>query len=777
MALDFRNRFDSGVFVAALVGLLGLAVPGSSASAVTWTDFQPALSVLGQSTFTGSSGGFAADQLSGPYHAAVDPATGKVFVGDLNNNRVLRFDSASALTNGAFAEAVLGQPDFATTTPGTTASKMNTPYGLSTDSAGRLWVCDFSNNRILRFDSAATKTSGANADAVLGQLDFVSGSAATAQNRFFHPIAAFADATGALWVADFDNHRVLRFDTAAAKANGGNADGVLGQSNFTANSFAVSVVRMNNPAGVYVDSGGELFVADFGNRRVLKFDDAASKANGGTVNVVLGQPNFVTNSAGTSAIKMSGTSGVSGDAAGRLYVADLLNNRVLIFNNAASVGNSAPASNVLGQPDFTSNTANNGGISAATLSGNALGVFFDQTNDWLWVGDANNNRVLRFGGGNTPTPTLTPSQSPTSTPTATPTGTPTETPTNTATETATETPTSTPTATPTDTPTQTPTETPTSTPTDTPTQTPTLTDTPTLTPSITATLPPHDSVVLPLKPLTGKIGDGDANVTKIIKVKVQNADVLPEAETPGHTIQLVASDGNCPVGTVVGLPDFDKDTAGAQDSVLLLGGKSAKAVVTLNIAASAFTTFNHVAPTRCTLSFSVTSAGNSDPFPGNNTTPMELNVIDANDTEQSALHESFVKSLKPLKITIGDGKTGKLKTSKPAPGNADVLPTAEDPGDLITVTAVDGDCPAGTIGVADYDKDALGQQNTVTVKGGKTASGKLPVTATTAGFATANKKSPARCVATVSVAGPGGDTDASNNSTELVVDVYDKNDF
>jgi len=328
---------------------------------------------------------------------------------------------------------------------------------------------------------------------------------------------------------------------------------------------------------------------------------------------------------------------------------------------------------------------------------------------------------------------------------------------------------------PTGTPTSTPSHTPITTPSVTPTVTPTTT--PTSTPTLTATLPPHDSVILPLKPLSVKIGNGNTVVTKTIKVKVQNGDIVPEAETPGHTVQLIADDGDCPAGTVAALPDFNKDMAGEQDSVLLAGGKAAKAAVTLNISAAAFTTFNQAAPTRCTLSFSVTSAGNSDPAPGNNTVPMELSVFDANDSEQSEVHGTWIKSLKPLKTSIGDDKTEKLKTSKPAPGNADILPIPEDPGDLVTVTAVDGDCPPGTLGVADYDKDTLGQQNMVMVKGGTTSGGTLPVTLTATGFSTANKKSPARCTATISVTGPGGDTDATNNTTKLVIDVYDKNDF
>ena len=42
----------------------------------------------------------------------VDPTTGKVFVADQTNNRVLRFASALVLANGAPAEAVLGQANF-----------------------------------------------------------------------------------------------------------------------------------------------------------------------------------------------------------------------------------------------------------------------------------------------------------------------------------------------------------------------------------------------------------------------------------------------------------------------------------------------------------------------------------------------------------------------------------------------------------------------------------------------------------------------------------------
>jgi Tol biopolymer transport system component len=289
------------------------------------------------------------------------------------------------------------------------------------------------------------------------------------------------------------------------------------------------------------------------------------------------------------------------------------------------------------------------------------------------------------------------------------------------------------------------------------------------------TLVTHDSVVLPIKPLLLKIGDGDVATTKSVKVKVYNADIVADAETPGHTVQLAAGDGDCPPGTVVGLPDFNKKLPGAQDSILLAGGKGAKAVVTLNIAAAGFTRFNSTAGQRCTIQLSVSSPGSGDPAPSNNLWPLELNVIDANDDEQGALHENYVRSLKPLKVVIGAGKVGTGKTVKPIAGNADLLPAPDS--DSIVITASDGSCPAGTMGDADFDKELPGDQNAATVLGGKTAKGKLPVTAAAAGFSTTSKKSPSRCVALITATGPGGDTDPTNNVTRLVIDVYDKNDL
>ncbi len=105
-------------------------------------------------------------------------------------------------------------------------------------------------------------------------------------------MGVYADAGGRLWVCEDDNNRALRFDGAAAKANGAAADGVLGQPDFTSNAFNSTQNGVGNLRGVFGDEAGRIYLTDESNHRVLVFNDAAAKPNGANADVVLGQPTF-----------------------------------------------------------------------------------------------------------------------------------------------------------------------------------------------------------------------------------------------------------------------------------------------------------------------------------------------------------------------------------------------------------------------------------------------------------------------------------------------------
>jgi hypothetical protein len=198
-----------------------------------------------------------------------------------------------------------------------------------------------------------------------------------------------------LFVADASSNRVLRFDNAPGKANGANADGVLGQPNFTSNGNAVTQSGMNTPRGAALQ-GTTLYIADNNNARVLRFDNAPGKVNGANADGVLGQPDFISNDPALSQNGMVLPGRVAVDPGGRLYVSEGLGaNRVLIFTDAAIKANGGAADFVIGQPDFTTGSAATT-QSKMNLDSNGGGLAIDYGNNLLMISDDNNNRIMVF---------------------------------------------------------------------------------------------------------------------------------------------------------------------------------------------------------------------------------------------------------------------------------------------------------------------------------------------------------------------------------------------
>lgn len=361
---------------------------------------QAALSVLGKPDFANTTAnGPTANELDRAEGVAIDPLTNKVFVADESNNRILRYGVAAAYQTGAAAEAVFGQADFISGLVNrggaVAANTLNSPRSIFVDAAGRLWVADSANHRVLRFDNASSKASGSNADAVLGQAGFVTAATATTQSGMNTPVGVTTDPSGNLFVTDRTNNRILIFYSAASKGNGANADRVLGQAGFLTNLSGTSATAMNGPWGVSVDGGGRLWVGDANNNRVLRFDNVATIGNGGAASGVLGQTDFVSSAAlpvGPGAL--SSPYYVAAAPDGTLWVGDYSYERYLGYKNAAGKANGGNADIVLGQANFTTE-----GAAAASATGvNGANAIAVDKEGGLFASDFTYRRVLRFSG-------------------------------------------------------------------------------------------------------------------------------------------------------------------------------------------------------------------------------------------------------------------------------------------------------------------------------------------------------------------------------------------
>src|SRR5208282_6053886 len=363
---------------------------------------------------TPNKGGVSANSLNYPFGVAVD-SNGNLYVADNGNSRVLEYNTP--LKTGTTANLVLGQPDFISTAcndGGTspTASSLCSPYGITVDSGGNLYVADNVNSRVLEFN--APLTTGASAARVFGQdgsftssdcnLDGTSASA----NSLCRPSGVGVDATGNLYVADTANNRVLEYNTPFP--TNPIADIVLGQFNLKYNSANFAGPRkVNSPQGVAIDASAtpnRIYVADAYNSRVLGWKDVTAFTNGSAADLVIGQPdpyltacNSDTSGGNPTDDDLCNPYGVAVDAFGNLYVADSSNNRVLEYHTPFAGCGSFPcvggaANTVFGQAGFTSNTANNGGVSKNSLNF-PWGVAVDG-NGHLYIADTSNHRVLEY---------------------------------------------------------------------------------------------------------------------------------------------------------------------------------------------------------------------------------------------------------------------------------------------------------------------------------------------------------------------------------------------
>ncbi len=199
-------------------------------------------------------------ELQSPQGIAVDMSTGSaiIYIADSFNNRVLAYRYSTQLTEGSVADLILGQPNRFTNVaegPGTSLTTgLSLPTGLAVDSAGNLYVADTGDNRIVRYPKPFAQPAGYQfPDLIIGQKSFSTNTPnaggigpttlqLNSNNSFMGRTGIAIDAAGNLWVADIGNNRVLRFPAAVLSTglNAPAADMVIGQAGMTSSAQASS---------------------------------------------------------------------------------------------------------------------------------------------------------------------------------------------------------------------------------------------------------------------------------------------------------------------------------------------------------------------------------------------------------------------------------------------------------------------------------------------------------------------------------------------------------
>ena len=225
-----------------------------------------------------------------------------------------------ALSGNVTTLAGNGTRGYADGTGGPTGTaKFNGPMGVAVDAAGNVFVAELYNNRIRKVDPSGNVTTLAG-NGTQGYADGTGGPTGTAE--FDRPGGVAVDAAGNVYVADTYNNCIRKVDpsgnvtTLAGNGTAGYADGTGGPT---------GTAEFNNPGGVAVDAAGNVYVADYGNNRIRKVDPS------GNVTTLAGNgtPAYADGTGGpTGTAEFWGPAGVAVDTAGNVFVADGTNNRI-----------------------------------------------------------------------------------------------------------------------------------------------------------------------------------------------------------------------------------------------------------------------------------------------------------------------------------------------------------------------------------------------------------------------------------------------------------------
>jgi prepilin-type N-terminal cleavage/methylation domain-containing protein len=210
------------------------------------------------STFAGSGtlgyldGTGTAAQFYGPTGVALD-STGNVYVADISNQRIRKISPSGVVTTLA-GSVTNGFAD------GTgAAAKFNFPESIAVDSTGNVYVADRGNHRIRKITPSGVVTTLAGST-----QGFADGSGAAAQFSILYGIAV--DSTGNVYVGDYGNNRIRKISPSGVVTTIAGT-GVAGYLDGTG-----AAAQFNSPAGVAVDSAGNVYVADGSNHRIRKIE-------------------------------------------------------------------------------------------------------------------------------------------------------------------------------------------------------------------------------------------------------------------------------------------------------------------------------------------------------------------------------------------------------------------------------------------------------------------------------------------------------------------------
>jgi len=257
-------------------------------------------------------------QLRFPSDVAVD-AAGNLYVADSFNNRVRKLTPSGAVSTIAGD----GSYDFGGDGGPATLAKLRSPSSAVADGTGNLFIADSVNARVRKVTPAGVITTIAGT----GQAGFSGDGGPAVAAQLFSPGALAIDGNGNLYIVDANRIRMVSATGVISTLAG---DGFSG---FAGDGGPATVARLQNPSGVAVNASGDVFIADTDNNRIRKVNSA------GTISTIAGTGlmDFGGDDDPATTADLNHPRDVAVDTGGNLFISDYGNFRIRMVNPAGII--------------------------------------------------------------------------------------------------------------------------------------------------------------------------------------------------------------------------------------------------------------------------------------------------------------------------------------------------------------------------------------------------------------------------------------------------------
>lgn len=399
----------NGNFYIADTGNLRMRAVNTQGSAITLAGvtIQPTdIETLAGTGLTVSGDGFPGvdASLNSPQGMTTD-GMGNVFIADTDDNLIRVIDTQAAPVS--IGGVVIQPGTLMSVPPWTGPNGLNGPTSVAVDYSENYFIADASNQRVLKVDTSGTVTTVAGTTGKPGS----SGDGNPASNAQLNfPSSVAIDASGNLYIADTDNHRIRAVNLQATAVTlfgvliqPGYIDRVAGSgtaptdpTTACAETGAARSAELNFPAGIWINSGN-LYIADRADHCIRKVDST------GNISTVAGNgtQGYLGDGEASTSAELNLPSSIAVDGNGDLYIADFGNQAVRRVDFSTQIITTVAGNGVLG---FSGDK----GPAYLAMLANPSGVAFDATANSLLIADTFNGRIRQVTSPAAPAVSLSP---------------------------------------------------------------------------------------------------------------------------------------------------------------------------------------------------------------------------------------------------------------------------------------------------------------------------------------------------------------------------------